>query len=281
MKKKPIDKKSSEKKSSGLLRTVPPKQPNAPGGRRPNSRPNPFLVLFLVALIVSSFFAIFSGSPKEEVNDKAALSDVVANYHSGTYSEIVIEGMTLLAKRPEKEKIVGETVVKYVEVDKILLPPNDGLVALGFNSKDVPTKIVIKDDSVSKMLLELFPTLLLALLLIGAVVFVFSRMGGGGSNPMAFIKSRARVYDPKAKDKVTFADVAGSEEEKEDLTEVVDFLKNPKKYRDLGAKIPRGVLMAGPPGTGKTLLARAVAGEAGVPFFSISGSEFVEMFVGV
>ncbi len=106
-------------------------------------------------------------------------------------------------------------------------------------------------------------------------------MGGGGSNPMAFIKSRARVYDPKAKDKVTFADVAGSEEEKEDLTEVVDFLKNPKKYRDLGAKIPRGVLMAGPPGTGKTLLARAVAGEAGVPFFSISGSEFVEMFVGV
>lgn len=281
MKKKPVDKKSSEKKSSGLLRTVPPKQPNAPGGRRPNSRPNPFLVLFLVALVVSSFFAIFSGSPKEEVNDKAALSDVVANYHSGTYSEIVIEGMTLLAKRPEKEKIVGEAVVKYVEVDKILLPPNDGLVALGFNSKDVPTKIVIKDDSVSKMLLELFPTLLLALLLIGAVVFVFSRMGGGGSNPMAFIKSRARVYDPKAKDKVTFADVAGSEEEKEDLTEVVDFLKNPKKYRDLGAKIPRGVLMAGPPGTGKTLLARAVAGEAGVPFFSISGSEFVEMFVGV
>ena len=98
---------------------------------------------------------------------------------------------------------------------------------------------------------------------------------------MAFIKSRARIYDPSAGDKITFADVAGAEEEKEDLNEVVDFLKNPKKYKDLGAKIPRGILMVGPPGTGKTLLARAVAGESNVPFFSISGSEFVEMFVGV
>lgn len=98
---------------------------------------------------------------------------------------------------------------------------------------------------------------------------------------MAFIKSRAKVYDPEADEKVTFADVAGSEEEKSDLEEVVDFLKNPGKYKKLGAKIPRGILLQGPPGTGKTLLARAVAGESKVPFFSISGSEFVEMFVGV
>lgn len=89
------------------------------------------------------------------------------------------------------------------------------------------------------------------------------------------------MYDPEKDEKVLFSDVAGAEEEKEDLMEVVDFLKNPKKYRDLGAKIPRGILMVGPPGTGKTLLARAVAGESNVPFFSISGSEFVEMFVGV
>lgn len=97
---------------------------------------------------------------------------------------------------------------------------------------------------------------------------------------MAFIKSRAKIYEP-GKDKITFHDVAGSHEEKEDLAEVVDFLKNPKKFLELGAKIPRGILMVGPPGTGKTLLARAVAGESNVPFFSISGSEFVEMFVGV
>jgi cell division protease FtsH len=105
--------------------------------------------------------------------------------------------------------------------------------------------------------------------------------GGGMGGPMAFIKSRAKMYDPELDEVVTFADVAGSDEEKSDLEEVVDFLKNPAKYKDLGAKIPRGILMVGPPGTGKTLLARAVAGESEVPFFSISGSEFVEMFVGV
>jgi cell division protease FtsH len=98
---------------------------------------------------------------------------------------------------------------------------------------------------------------------------------------MAFIRSRARMYDPEVDEQVTFDDVAGAAEEKADLEEIVDFLKNPNKYKDLGAKIPRGILLQGPPGTGKTLLARAVAGESGVPFFSISGSEFVEMFVGV
>ena len=97
---------------------------------------------------------------------------------------------------------------------------------------------------------------------------------------MTFGKSRAKLYD-KTKDSVTFKDVAGAEEEKEELAEVVQFLKNPKKFKDLGARIPRGTLLVGPPGTGKTLLARAVAGEADVPFLSISGSEFVEMFVGV
>lgn len=278
-KKKPLDKKSTEKKSSGVLRN--PLAPLTGGrpGKNPMRRPNPFAVLFLIAVAMSFLYALFSGSPT--VNDKAALSDVLARYHSGAYSEIVVEGSYLSAKKPAKQKIVGDAVTEVVEIDKVLLPPNDGLVALGFNDKNVATKLTIKDDSFSKGLIELIPTLLTGALLIGAMVFVASRMGGGGANPMAFIKSRARVYDPLAKDKVTFADVAGSIEEKEDLAEVVDFLKSPKKYRDLGAKIPRGVLMAGPPGTGKTLLARAVAGEAGVPFFSISGSEFVEMFVGV
>ena len=107
-----------------------------------------------------------------------------------------------------------------------------------------------------------------------------ARGGGGGGNPMSFGKSRAKQQDGKTS-KVRFADVAGSEEEKQELVEVVDFLKNPKKYHDLGARIPAGVLLEGPPGTGKTLLTKAVAGEAGVPFYSISGSDFVEMFVGV
>ncbi|MFL0773470.1 MAG: ATP-dependent metallopeptidase FtsH/Yme1/Tma family protein, partial [Prochlorococcus sp.] len=125
-------------------------------------------------------------------------------------------------------------------------------------------------------------SLIFPLLLLGGLFFLFRRaQGGGGGNPaMNFGKSKARVQmEPSTQ--VTFGDVAGIEGAKLELTEVVDFLKNPDRFTAVGAKIPKGVLLVGPPGTGKTLLAKAVAGEAGVPFFSISGSEFVEMFVGV
>ena len=126
----------------------------------------------------------------------------------------------------------------------------------------------------------LFSSLLPMLLLIGVWFFIMQQTQGGGSRVMSFGKSRAKMYgDDKVK--VSFADVAGADESKQELEEVVEFLKHPKKFNDLGARIPKGVLLFGPPGTGKTLLAKAVAGEAGVPFFSISGSDFVEMFVGV
>ena len=119
---------------------------------------------------------------------------------------------------------------------------------------------------------------------IGVVIFFMVIMmrqnGGGGGKMMDFGKSRAKLANPNAK-KVTFNDVAGLTEEKEELEEVVEFLKNPGRFIKIGARIPKGVLLVGPPGTGKTLLAKAIAGEAGVPFFSISGSDFVEMFVGV
>ena len=122
---------------------------------------------------------------------------------------------------------------------------------------------------------------LIMIAIMGVIWFVMFRSQAGGSGRvMTFGKSRARMQDP-AKNKVTFADVAGADEEKEELQEMVDFLKNPRTYTEIGARIPKGVLLVGPPGTGKTLLAKAVAGEAGVPFFSISGSDFVEMFVGV
>jgi len=122
----------------------------------------------------------------------------------------------------------------------------------------------------------------LIMLLIMAVIWfvMFRSQAGGGGKVMSFGKSRARMQDP-SKNRITFAEVAGADEEKEELQEMVDFLKNPRNYTELGARIPKGVLLVGPPGTGKTLLAKAVAGEAGVPFFSISGSDFVEMFVGV
>ena len=134
------------------------------------------------------------------------------------------------------------------------------------------------------MWLSYLPTILLILMLVG-FWFMFmqqSQGGGGGGNRgvMNFGKSKAKMNAPDKK-KTTFEDVAGAEEEKAELAEIVDFLKQPKKYMELGARIPKGILLIGPPGTGKTLFARAIAGEAGVPFFSISGSDFVEMFVGV
>jgi len=132
------------------------------------------------------------------------------------------------------------------------------------------------------MWLQYLPTVLLILMLVGFwFMFMQQSQGGGGSrNVMNFGKSKAKLADPNKK-KVSFEDVAGADEEKAELAEIVDFLKQPKRYIDMGARIPKGVLLIGPPGTGKTLLARAISGEAGVPFFSISGSDFVEMFVGV
>ncbi len=128
--------------------------------------------------------------------------------------------------------------------------------------------------------MEFLPFLLIIAVSMGLWYFVIARQGGGNSKVMNFGKSHARMSDP-SKNPVTFKDVAGAKEEKEELQEMVDFLKNPKAYTDMGARIPKGVLLVGPPGTGKTLLAKAVAGEANAPFFSISGSDFVEMFVGV
>ena len=166
-----------------------------------------------------------------------------------------------------------------------------------FNVTDVNdvTNLVLTSDSVKLVVNDvvresIFVTTILPFLLIAIamimVTLIINRQaagGGGGANSkmMNFGKSRARMTDPNAPGRVTFKDVAGLAEEKEELEEIVDFLKYPKKYVDIGARIPKGVILTGPPGTGKTLLAKAVAGEAGVPFFSISGSDFVEMFVGV
>ncbi|MDD2566017.1 MAG: ATP-dependent zinc metalloprotease FtsH [Candidatus Gracilibacteria bacterium] len=243
---------------------------------------NPFIVLFLVAIVISVLYSFLNTGPKEEINSKAGIYQVVSNYSSGKYKSISIEGNTLYATRIEtKQTQVGNKSVETKLIDKVILPPNDSLADLGFNQKNNKTPIKVEDDTMSKFWSDFAPTIFSLVLFVIIAVVLFGKMSGGANGPMAFIKSRAKLYNPGEKDKITFKDVAGAEEEKDELIEVVDFLKNPKKYKDLGAKIPRGVLMVGPPGTGKTLLARAVAGESGVPFFSISGSEFVEMFVGV
>ncbi len=145
---------------------------------------------------------------------------------------------------------------------------------------DLDFTIQYVTPTVTPWYIQIIPYLIPTLLIIAFWMYMLRQQSGGGGKVMNFGKSRASMVDP-AKNKITFADVAGADEEKDELREVVDFLKNPKVYNELGARIPKGVLLMGPPGTGKTLLAKAVAGEANVPFFSISGSDFVEMFVGV
>jgi len=148
------------------------------------------------------------------------------------------------------------------------------------NGKTATYNLIRASDN--SLLIDLIPTIIVVIIFIGAWIFFMRRMGGGGlgGREMSFGKAKIKNTNDE-KRKTTFDDVAGADEEKEELQEVVEFLKNPEKFNKLGARIPKGVLLVGPPGTGKTLLARAVAGEAGVPFFSISGSDFVEMFVGV
>ncbi|MDR0929080.1 MAG: ATP-dependent zinc metalloprotease FtsH [Oscillospiraceae bacterium] len=164
--------------------------------------------------------------------------------------------------------------VRIIRADKLgKLPDEISDSDLGFTIEYLP-------PVTTPWYIEFLPYLIVMVLMCGFILFIMRQQAGGGGKVMTFGRSRARLYDP-GKNKITFADVAGADEEKEELAEIVEFLKNPKRFTAIGARIPKGVLLVGPPGTGKTLLAKAVAGEAGAPFLSISGSDFVEMFVGV
>ena len=181
--------------------------------------------------------------------------------------------------RQNSQGVTGELTIHMKQDENLTLDVSDVTKAEELlDQKQIPYRVTVEKESI-------FMTTVLPMLLICVIFMVFFTMGsrqatGGNARMMNFGKSRATLTMPD-NSKVTFKDVAGLQEEKEDLQEIVDFLKEPKKYLQVGARIPKGVLLVGPPGTGKTLLAQAVAGEAGVPFFSISGSDFVEMFVGV
>ncbi len=174
---------------------------------------------------------------------------------------------------------------RYTVADPSIFYNDVNETVMQINEENKGTDLAIKYDyergNQGAWIANLMPTVLLIGVMIVFWIFIMKRMNGamGADKTMGFGKSKAKKADPRKK--TTFADVAGADEEKEEMAEIVDFLKDPKKFNELGARIPKGVLLVGPPGTGKTLLARAVAGEAGVPFFSISGSDFVEMFVGV
>ena len=226
-------------------------------------------------LIIGIIFVVLLTSIVDSDNNKLAYSELIESIEAGEVSEIEIsaDGMTA------EVKLKNENFVKQVNIPSI-----DNLMDNLQESMSAGSVTVTeKSESIWVFILSLLtPFGILIIFLIFWAIFMSGGQGNNsGSKTMSFGKSRARMMNPTDKNKVTFDDVAGVDEEKEDLEEIVEFLKNPKKFTDMGARIPKGVLLVGQPGTGKTLLAKAVAGEAGVPFFIISGSDFVEMFVGV
>jgi len=228
---------------------------------------NPFfknLALWLViGLIMVLVFNIFNQSQPQE--KEMIFSDFMARVAKGEVSEVTVKGSDIKGKLAS-----GESFRTYTPDDK------DMISELRRRGVRITAKPVDGNPWYINMLLSWLPMLLF----IGVWIFFMRQMQGGGAKALSFGKSRARLLSDK-QSKVTFADVAGVDEAKEELQEIIEFLKDPPKFQKLGGRIPKGVLLMGPPGTGKTLLARAIAGEASVPFFSISGSDFVEMFVGV
>jgi cell division protease FtsH len=219
-----------------------------------------WLVIGLTMILLFNLF----NKPQAPV-EEWSYSEFLTNVESGKVGSVVIQG----------DEITGDT--RGGENFKTIMPPNAELVP---ELRGAKVEIRVKQQEQTPWYLTILISWFPMLLLIGIWIFFMRQMQVGGGKAMSFGKSRARLLD-REKSKITFKDVAGVEEAKEELTEVIDFLRDPKKFTRLGGRIPKGVLLVGPPGTGKTLLAKAIAGEAEVPFFSISGSDFVEMFVGV
>ncbi|MFN7179967.1 ATP-dependent zinc metalloprotease FtsH [Hyphomonas sp.] len=220
-----------------------------------------------LALLVIGMAVMMGGNPEVARADKARLSDIYALAQQGKITEATLGDTKLMVTTTDGKKLISEVRQLDMTTEQVLRDNN------------VPFKVEadVGRNNVASVLLSLLPIVLI----VAFVFFMMRQMQGGGTRgAMSFGKSRARLLTEKH-GRVTFDDVAGVDEAKEELQEIVEFLQDPSKFQRLGGKIPKGALLVGPPGTGKTLLARAVAGEAGVPFFTISGSDFVEMFVGV
>jgi len=234
------------------------------------------LVIILVVFFVISGIVMVYNTPVQKIND-VTLNELANQINEGKVKEIQVEGdkLNITLVDDTKEKSRKEVESSLSESFKNYGVDSDKLRSISIN---------IKDTTTSAFWINIIIPFVLPFLIIGGFLWFMMRSAQRGNNQaLSFGMSRARMTQPQknGKKKITFADVAGAEEAKEELREIVEFLKHPKKFLDLGARIPKGVLLLGSPGTGKTLMAKAVAGEANVPFFSISGSEFVEMFVGV
>jgi len=239
---------------------------------------------FLILLILFTLTFVFSEIMKSKDDSKdIVLSDIASLIKEDKVEKIIIDSDEVTVTLKEKNEL-GEEVVKITEKEQGT-PLTDTLINFGVTSEQLSQiPIEVKTSQGLFWLSFIFPILIPILILVLLWIFLSKKMSGGpgGMEPFSFGQSKARFSSAEdGTQKVTFKDVAGVKEAKQELQEIVDFLKFPKKFLDIGAKIPKGVLLTGSPGTGKTLLARATAGEAGVSFFSISGSEFVEMFVGV
>jgi len=221
-------------------------------------------IWLVIGLVLMTVFNQFNG--RQVAQNSMDYSQFIEEVKQGRITKVVMEGRTLKATTSEGKKI------------STFAPPDLWLVSDLLKNG---VKIEAKPEEEPSVLMNIFVSWFPMLLLIGVWVFFMRQMQGGGKGgAFSFGKSKARMLD-EASNSITFADVAGCDEAKEEVSELVEFLRDPSKFQKLGGRIPKGVLMVGSPGTGKTLLAKAIAGEAKVPFFSISGSDFVEMFVGV
>ena len=228
------------------------------------SRPN--IIFWIILLFLGlALFNLFRGELPDAARERMSYTEFLAAVDGNRISAVTLRGNSISGHLND-----GRAFQTYAPDDPGLIPR---LTASG-------VAIEARPSEGGNPLLSIFISWFPMLLLIGIWIFFLRQMQSGGGRALGFGKSRARLLNERT-GRVTFADVAGIEEAKEELEEVVDFLRDPQKFQRLGGRIPKGVLLVGPPGTGKTLLARAIAGEAGVPFFTISGSDFVEMFVGV
>ncbi len=219
----------------------------------------------VIALLLVVLFNLFQPSTSRAPATQVAYSEFIGEVNGGRVRDVTIQGRTVSGSLND-----GRSFQTYT--------PEDATLVSRLTEKGV--RVIAKPEESDNPLLHYVLSWFPMLLLIGVWVFFMRQMQGGGGRAMGFGKSRARLLTEK-QGRITFDEVAGIDEAKQELQEIVDFLKDPQKFQRLGGKIPKGVLLIGPPGTGKTLLARAIAGEANVPFFTISGSDFVEMFVGV
>ncbi|PIT69209.1 ATP-dependent zinc metalloprotease FtsH [Bartonella tribocorum] len=231
-----------------------------------NSNYRSLLIWGVIALILIVSFSFFNGESQRSGGGEVSYSEFLQKVENNELKSVTIQGQKLTGKTIEHRTV------------STFAPRDPGLIQK-LESKNVNVK-AIPESSGNSIFLNLLFSLLPVIIIVGAWVFFMRQMQNGSRGAMGFGKSKARLLN-EAQGRVTFKDVAGVEEAKQDLQEIVEFLREPQKFQRLGGRIPRGVLLVGPPGTGKTLLARSVAGEANVPFFTISGSDFVEMFVGV